>query len=140
ASEVDGTMHACGHDTHTAMLAGAARVLADRRDELAGRVVFMFQPGEEGFHGARYMIEEGLLDRNGPAGRPDAAFALHISATLPSGEIHARPGPLMAAADTVRVTVNGRGGHASDRKSTRLNSSHVKISYAVFCLKKKKDK
>jgi len=113
ASEVDGTMHACGHDTHTAMLAGAARVLADRRDELAGRVVFMFQPGEEGFHGARYMIEEGLLDRNGPAGRPDAAFALHISATLPSGEIHARPGPLMAAADTVRVTVNGRGGHAS---------------------------
>jgi amidohydrolase len=113
ASEVDGTMHACGHDTHVAMLASAARVLADRRDELAGRVVFMFQPGEEGFHGARYMIEEGLLDRTGPAGRPDAAFALHISATLPSGEVHVRPGPLMAAADTIRVTVTGRGGHAS---------------------------
>jgi hippurate hydrolase len=113
ASEVDGTMHACGHDTHVAMLASAAHVLAERRDELAGRVVFMFQPGEEGFHGARYMIEEGLLDRTGPCGRPDAAFALHISATLPSGEVHARPGPLMAAADTVRVTVNGRGGHAS---------------------------
>ena len=59
------------------------------------------------------MIEEGLLDPAGPAGRPDAAFALHISATLPSGEIHARPGPLMAAADTIRVTVSGRGGHAS---------------------------
>ena len=113
ASEVAGTMHACGHDTHVAMLASAAHVLAARRDELAGRVVFMFQPGEEGFHGARYMIEEGLLDRSGPAGRPDAAFALHISATLPSGEIHARPGPLMAAADTIRVTVSGRGGHAS---------------------------
>jgi amidohydrolase len=113
ASEVDGTMHACGHDTHVAMLASAAHVLADRRDQLAGRVVFMFQPGEEGFHGARYMIEEGLLDRTGPAGRPDAAFALHISATLPSGEVHARPGPLMAAADTLRVTVSGRGGHAS---------------------------
>jgi amidohydrolase len=113
ASQVPGAMHACGHDTHTAMLASAARVLAARRDELAGRVVFMFQPGEEGFHGARYMIEEGLLDRRGPAGRPDAAFALHISATLPSGEVHARPGPLMAAADTIRVRVNGRGGHAS---------------------------
>jgi amidohydrolase len=113
ASEVDGTMHACGHDTHVAMLASAAHVLAARRDQLAGRVVFMFQPGEEGFHGARYMIEEGLLDRTGPAGRPDAAFALHISATLPSGEVHARPGPLMAAADTIRVTVSGRGGHAS---------------------------
>jgi amidohydrolase len=113
ASEVDGHMHACGHDTHVAMLASAARVLADRRDQLAGRVVFMFQPGEEGFHGARYMIEEGLLDRSGPGGRPDAAYALHISATLPAGEVHVRPGPLMAAADTIRVTVTGRGGHAS---------------------------
>jgi amidohydrolase len=112
-SRVDGVMHACGHDTHVAMLASAARVLAGRRDELAGRVLFMFQPGEEGFHGARYMIDEGLLDRTGPAGRPEAAYALHISATLPSGEVHVRPGPLMAAADTIRVTVHGRGGHAS---------------------------
>ena len=106
-------MHACGHDMHTAMLCSAARVLATRRNELAGRVLFMFQPGEEGFHGARHMIDEGLLDRTGPAGRPEAAYALHISATVPSGELHVRPGPLMAAADIVRVTVNGRGGHAS---------------------------
>ncbi len=113
ASTVDGVMHACGHDTHVAMLASAARVLAERRNELAGRVLFMFQPGEEGHHGARYMIDEGLLDRTGPAGRPDAAYALHISSTIPSGEIHVRPGPLMAAADTLRVTVKGRGGHAS---------------------------
>jgi amidohydrolase len=113
ASQVSGAMHACGHDTHVAMLASAARVLATRRDELAGRVLFMFQPGEEGFHGARHMINEGLLDRTGPAGRPDAAYALHISATVPSGEVHVRPGPLMAASDTIRVTVSGRGGHAS---------------------------
>ena len=61
-SRVDGSMHACGHDTHTAMLVGAAKLLADRRDELAGRVLFMFQPGEEGHHGARFMLDEGLLD------------------------------------------------------------------------------
>jgi hippurate hydrolase len=78
ASAVDGAMHACGHDTHVAMLASAARVLVERRAELAGRVLFMFQPGEEGFHGARYMIDEGLLDDRGPAGRPAAAYALHI--------------------------------------------------------------
>lgn len=113
ASEVPGRMHACGHDTHVAMLASAARLLADRRAELAGRVLFMFQPGEEGYHGARYMIDEGLLDPTGPAGRPASAFALHISATLPTGEIHLRPGPLMAAADVIEVTVTGRGGHAS---------------------------
>lgn len=113
ASEVDGCMHACGHDTHVAMLASAARLLAERRDALAGRVLLCFQPGEEGFHGARHMIDEGLLDRTGPAGRPERAYALHISATLPSGELHVRPGPLMAAADTFRVTVTGRGGHAS---------------------------
>jgi amidohydrolase len=112
-SEVDGAMHACGHDTHVAMLASAARVLAGRREQLRGRVLFMFQPGEEGHHGARYMIDEGLLDRSGPAGTPQCAFALHISATVPSGELHTRPGPLMAAADVLRVAVTGRGGHAS---------------------------
>ena len=62
ASHVDGCMHACGHDTHTAMLSSAARLLSDRRDEIAGRVLFMFQPGEEGHHGARFMLDEGLLD------------------------------------------------------------------------------
>jgi amidohydrolase len=113
ASQVDGVMHACGHDTHVAMLASAARLLADHRDDLAGRVLFMFQPGEEGHHGARFMIEEGLLDEDGPAGRPERAFALHVSSTVPSGEVHTRAGPVMAAADSLRVTVVGRGGHAS---------------------------
>jgi amidohydrolase len=113
SSEADGVMHACGHDTHVAMLATAGRMLAGRREQLAGRVVLMFQPGEEGCHGARHMIDEGLLDRHGPGGRPARAYALHVSATLPSGELHTRSGPIMAAADTVKVRVTGRGGHAS---------------------------
>lgn len=111
ASEIDGSMHACGHDTHTAMLASAARLLCERRAALAGRVVMMFQPGEEGEHGARHMIEEGLLEIAGEP--PSRAYALHISATMPAGTVHTRPGPIMAAADVLRVTVHGRGGHAS---------------------------
>ena len=113
ASAVPGTMHACGHDTHVAMLASAARVLAGRREELAGRVLLMFQPGEEGYHGARHMIDEGLLDPGGPAGTPELALAVHITSTLPAGLVTCRPGPAMASSDTLRVTVTGRGGHAA---------------------------
>lgn len=109
SSQVPGVMHACGHDTHVAMLAGAARMLAERRDELAGRVLFFFQPGEEGHHGARYALDEGLLDDADVSG----AFALHIGTMHTTGTINLRPGPILAAADNFRVILTGRGGHAS---------------------------
>lgn len=110
ASARSGAMHACGHDLHTAMLVGAARLLAAARDDLAGDVVFMFQPGEEGWEGAQAMIDEGVLDAAGR--RVDAAYALHVFSALGRG-VHVRAGTMMAASATLRVVVRGRGGHAS---------------------------
>ena len=106
-SRIEGRAHACGHDAHTAMLVGAARILANRRDDMAGTVRLMFQPGEEGMGGAALMIDEGVLDG------VDAAYALHITPNCPSGYVAGRTGAIMAAADVFRITVNGAGGHAS---------------------------
>ncbi|MBA2696414.1 MAG: M20 metallopeptidase family protein [Ornithinimicrobium sp.] len=112
ASQHPGAMHACGHDMHMAALVGAVRILHARRTDLAGDVVLMFQPAEEGPGGAAPMLAEGLLDVAGR--RVDAAYALHVfSSELERGQWSARPGPLMAGADTVRIEVRGRGGHGS---------------------------
>ncbi|OXM59173.1 M20 metallopeptidase family protein [Amycolatopsis vastitatis] len=110
ASATAGAAHACGHDLHTAMLVGAARLLAARQAELANDVVLMFQPGEEGWEGARAMLEEGVLDAAG--GRVGAAYALHVFSTLPPG-FHVRTGVMLASSSALEVTVRGRGGHAS---------------------------
>jgi hippurate hydrolase len=109
-SRNEGRMHACGHDAHIAMLSLAARLLDRHRRELAGSVVLMFQPGEEGYFGAKVMIEEGLLD-----GVPDlaAAFAIHVIPEHPPGVVASRPGPIMAAGDFFQIQLKGKGGHAS---------------------------
>jgi hippurate hydrolase len=115
ASETEGVMHACGHDAHTASLLGTAMILARMRDRLHGTVRFCFQPSEERIPGgAKFMIEEGVLDA-GPEGRGvDAAYGQHVAPDLPTGTIGVRAGMYMASADEVHVTIHGEGGHAAE--------------------------
>ncbi len=111
-SETPGAMHACGHDLHVAALYGALRLLSANRMELCGDVVFMFQPGEEVYNGARFMIEDGVLDAAGR--RVDVAFGLHVySAGFENGIFYSRAETLMAGCDELFVTVRGAGGHGA---------------------------
>jgi amidohydrolase len=109
ASTNAGVMHACGHDGHVAILLGAARAVAERRDEVAGTLVLCFQPAEEGKGGAKAMVDEGFLERFGV----ERAYGLHLFSQLPTGLLGFREGPFYASSDSIEIRIHGHGGHGA---------------------------
>jgi amidohydrolase len=109
ASQTRGTMHACGHDGHVAMLLGTATLIARRRDELAGTIVLCFQPAEEGRGGAKAMVDAGVLERFGV----ERAYGLHLATAFPTGIVGLREGPFYASSDSIEITIEGAGGHGA---------------------------
>ncbi len=114
ASQIDGVMHACGHDMHVTWLIGALEALVAQREQWSGTVMAVFQPAEEGGGGAQKMVDDGLFDRFGV---PDVALGQHVT-PLPAGSVGYRPGTFMAASDALRVKLFGRGGHGSRPEAT----------------------